>query len=188
MSNQDDRIPLHTRQITCRAFRLTNGDFQIEAELGDEKAQAVPFRSRQAVAPGEYMHRMALTLTIGPDDVIRDARAETRTAPWPMCGGTDPGYRALVGLRIGGGFSQKMKEQLGGVRGCTHLTELVAQAANTYMQASWPARIAAQMAIDPDPRRWPDRAAVGFVDQCHAWRRDGETIRREYPELAADGE
>lgn len=183
MSNENERRLVHTRQITCRAFRTGEGLFEIEAELSDEKGQQVDFRSRAPVPPGQFMHRMGVTLTIDDDYTIRDVRAATLTAPWAMCGGTDAAYRKLIGLRIGPGFSQKMKELLGGVQGCTHLSELVAQAANTYMQASWPDRIARQMAVSEDPRGWPDKSTLGFVNHCHAWRQDGETLVQEYPEL-----
>lgn len=184
MSTDNEREPVHTRLISCRAFRLKNGFLEIEATLSDQKGQAVPFRSRPAVGVGEFMHRMSLTLTIDDDFRIRDVRADTEQAPWPMCGGTDAAYRQLIGLRIGPGFNRRMMELLGGIQGCTHVTELVSQAANTYMQASWPDRIARQMAVSADPRHWPDKSTVGFVNHCHAWRQDGETLRREYPELA----
>lgn len=182
--SETERELVHTRQITCRAFRLKNGWLEIEATLSDEKGQSVAFRSRPPVQPGAQMHSMALTLTIDADYLIQDVRASTLIAPWAMCGGTDDAYRRLIGLRIGPGFSQQVKTLLGGVEGCTHVTELVAQAANTYMQASWPDRIARQMAVASDPRQWPDKSTLGFVNHCHAWRRDGETILQEYPELA----
>jgi len=184
VTTDKERELVHTRQITCRAFRLNNGWLEIEATLTDEKGQPVAFRSRPPVPPGAHMHSMSLLLTIDADYLIQDVRANTLTAPWPMCGGTDDAYRGLIGLRIGPGFSQQVKKLLGGIEGCTHVTELVAQAANTYMQASWPDRIARQMAVSADPRGWPDKSALGFVNHCHAWRQDGATILQEYPELA----
>jgi len=183
VTTDNDRELVHVRQITCRAFRLKNGFLEIEATLGDEKSQEVAFRSRSPVRPGEFMHRMSLSIVIDGDYLIHDVKAHTETAPWAMCGGTDPAYRRLIGLRIGPGFTQQVRELLGGVQGCTHVTELVAQAANTYMQASWPDRIARQMTVDPDPRRWPDKSTLTFVNHCHAWRQDGETLIQEYPEL-----
>lgn len=184
VSTTSPRRLVHTRTVTCRAYRREDGLLEIEAELADEKGQQVDFRTRPPVAPGQHMHRMALTLVMDDDYLIRDVKASTLTAPWPMCGGTDESYRQLVGLRIGPGFSRKLKQLLGGVQGCTHVTELVAQAANTYMQASWPDRIARQMSVSQDPRQWPDKSAVGFVNHCHAWRADGATVAQEYPELA----
>ena len=185
VSDDNERELVHTRQVSCRAFRLKNGFLEIEATLSDEKGQQVPFRSRPAVQVGQFMHRMSLTLTIDGDYVIRDVRAQTLQAPWPACGETDAAYRKLIGLPINAGFTRKMRDLLGGVKGCTHVTELISQAANTYMQASWPDRIARQMAVDSDPRHWPDKSTLTFVNHCHAWRQDGETLVREYPELAA---
>ena len=188
MSTDDGRKLVHTRQITCRAFRLKSGFLEIEATVTDLKGQEVPFRSRPPVPVGDYMHRMSLSLVIDDDYVVQDVRANTETAPWPMCGGVDAAYRGLVGLRINDGFSRKVREIVGGVEGCTHLTELVTQAANTYMQASWPDRISRQIAIDPNPRNWPGNRAPAFVNQCHAWRQDGATMLQEYPELMAPKE
>lgn len=185
MSTDDDRKLVHTRTITCRAFRLKNGFLEIEATVTDLKGQEVPFRSRPPVRAGEHMHSMSLSLVIDDDYVVRDVKAQTMKAPWPVCGSTDAAYRGLIGLRINDGFSRKVREILGGVQGCTHVTELVTQAANTYMQASWPDRISRQSAIDPDPRNWPGGRAPAFVDKCYAWRQDGEAMRQEYPELIA---
>ena len=53
MTTDSKRKLVHTRQITCRAFRLENGWLEIEATLTDEKGQQVPFRSRPPVQPGD---------------------------------------------------------------------------------------------------------------------------------------
>ncbi len=181
---EHDRQLVHTRQIACRAYRTRDGLFEIEATVTDAKGQEVPFRSRPPVAAGEFMHSMALSVTIDSDFTIREAKAHTAQAPWPSCGETDAAYRKLIGLRIGGGFIRQVRQLLGGTRGCTHITDIITQVANTYMQASFPDRLARQLAISPDPRQWPDKVTLAFVDQCHAWRHDGEALLREYPELA----
>jgi hypothetical protein len=183
VSTDNERELVHTRQICCRAFRRKNGLLEIEATVTDLKGQAVPFRSQPPVRPGELMHNMILTLTVDDDFLIHDVAARTLQGPWAMCGGVDEAYRKLIGLRIGAGFSQQVRELLGGVQGCTHITELVSQAANTYMQASWPDRISRQLVAEPDPRRWPERNTPKFINQCHAWRQDGQTLAQEYPEL-----
>lgn len=183
MSTDNERELVHTRQITCRAFHLKSGLLEIEATVTDLKGQEVPFRSQPPVRPGELMHSMTLTLTVDDDGLIHDVAARTLRGPWPACGGVDAAYRKLIGLRIGAGFSQQVRELLSGVQGCTHITELVNQAANTYMQASWPDRIARQLIAEPDLRLWPEKNMPKFIDQCHTWRQDGATVAQEYPEL-----
>lgn len=182
-----ERDLTHTRQIECKAYRRTDGLWEIDARVTDEKAEEVPFRSRSPVRAGELMHRMELRFLIDREYTILDVQAHTQTAPWPVCGETDADYRALIGLRIGPGLRGRVAERLGGERGCTHLNDLITQVGNTYMQASWPERVARQFALDADPRRWTDQRVVGFVGQCHAWRREGQVLRREYPELADPG-
>lgn len=179
-----ERTLTHTRQIVCDAYRRRDGLWEIDAHVRDLKAEAVPFRSRPAVAAGTAMHDMRLTFLIDAGGVIRAVQATVAEAPWPACRETPAAYRALVGLAIGRGFRAGVLERVGGVKGCAHLTDLLTQVGNTYMQASWPERVAAQRRIDADPRRWPDPGVLGFVGSCHAWQRDGDALRSEYPELA----
>jgi len=183
-----DKQWVHTRQITCRGYRRADGLWQIEASVADEKGQAVPFRSRPDVSPGELIHHFSLSVVIDDDYQIRDVAAETLAAPWPVCTDIAADYRKLIGLRIGPGFNRAVRDLLGGTLGCTHLTDLLVQVGNTYMQASFPDRVARQKLNGEDPRRWPDTRTLAFVDGCHAWRKDGPVLASEYPQLADDGE
>ncbi|NMG73373.1 DUF2889 domain-containing protein [Aromatoleum diolicum] len=184
MFGTSERELTHTRQITCHAYRRKDGLWEIEATVADEKAQAVVFRSREPVRPGEYIHHMAIAFLIDGDFNIRDVEARMMAAPWRECPEASEVYRRLIGLQIGPGFRRQIRERVGSGEGCAHLTDLITQVGNTYTQASWPDRVARQIAIDPDPRHWPDGRSVAFIGSCHGWRRDGEALRREYPELA----
>jgi len=178
---------VHTRQIICRGYRRKDGLWQIEASVADEKGQAVPFHSRPTIKAGELIHHLSLCVVIDDDYQIHDARAQTLTAPWADCGGVDDEYRKLIGLRIGPGFARAVREALGGPLGCTHLTDLLGQVGNTYMQASWPDRAARQRLASADPRQWPDARTLSFIGECHAWRQDGPVIAGEYPQLVDAG-
>ena len=50
------------------------------------------------------------------------------------CDAIVPAYRKLVGLAIRPGYHQRVKELLGGVRGCTHITELAGSLATAAFQ------------------------------------------------------
>ena len=177
---------VHTRQISCRGYRRKDGLWQIEASVADEKGQAVPFNSRPAVLPGELIHHFSLCVVIDDDYQIRDVAAKTLAAPWPVCTDIAADYRKLIGLRIGPGFTRAVREVLGGTLGCTHLTDLLGQVGNTYMQACYPDRLARQKLNGADPRQWPDTRTLAFVDGCHAWRKDGPVLAGEYPQLAGE--
>ena len=185
MVEQDENKDLvHTRQITCRGYKRRDGLWQIEASVADEKGQTVTFRSRQDVLAGERIHHLSLCVVIDDDYQIRDVLAKTMAAPWTACTEVAADYRKLIGLRIGPGFTRAVRKVLGGTLGCTHLTDLLGQVGNTYMQASWPDRVARQRLNDDDPRHWPDARTLSFVDACHAWRKDGAALAAEYPQLA----
>jgi hypothetical protein len=179
---------VHTRQIICRGFRRKDGLWQIEASVADEKGQVVPFRSRPDVLPGELIHHLSLCVVIDDDYQIRDVAAQTMAAPWPVCTDVAADYRKLIGLRVGPGFARAVREVLGGTLGCTHLTDLLGQVGNTYIQASFPDRLARQRRTGEDPRQWPDKRTLAFVDACHAWRKNGPVLAGEYPQLARDDE
>ena len=179
---------VHTRQIVCRGYRRNDGLWQIEASVADEKGQPVPFNSRPDVLAGELIHHLSLCVVIDDDYQIRDVAAKTLAAPWAACSDIAADYRKLIGLRIGPGFTRAVREVLGGTLGCTHLTDLLVQVGNTYMQASYPDRLARQKLHGEDPRQWPDTRTLAFVDGCHAWRKDGPVLAGEYPQLAAGDE
>ncbi len=188
MIEQDnDKELVHTRQITCRGYRRKDGLWQIEASVADEKGQAVPFNSRPNVPAGERIHHFSLCVVIDDDYQIRDVEAKAMAAPWPVCTDIAAEYRKLIGLRIGPGFNRAVRDILGGPLGCTHLTDLLGQIGNTYMQSSWPDRVARQRLHGEDPRQWPDKRTLSFVDGCYAWRKDGPALAAEYPQLAGGG-
>lgn len=184
----EDKELVHTRQITCRGYRRKDGLWQIEASVGDEKGQMVPFKSRPNVSAGELIHHFSLCVVIDDDYQIRDVAAKALAAPWPACTDVAADYRKLIGMRIGPGFTHAVKATLGGALGCTHLTDLVGEIANTYIQASWPDRVARQRLNGEDPRHWPDTRTLSFVDGCRAWRKVGPVLAGEYPQLAGGDE
>jgi len=179
--DQVEKELVHTRQIICRGYRRKDGLWQIEASVVDEKGEPMPFRARPTINPGEVVHQMALCVVIDDDYQIRDVRAQTLSAPWPDCNGVAEAYRELVGLRVGPGLSREVRNVLGKTRGCAHITDLLVQVGNTYLQASWPDREARQLRASGDPRQWPDPHAASFIGECYNWRPGAEAISREYP-------
>ena len=83
-----------------------------------------------------------------------------------------PAYRKLIGLNLVKDFRRKSKELLGGVRGCTHLTEMLAGFPTAAIQSFAGERPDA----DEEGGRKPFQ-----LDQCHALETSTETVRRWYP-------
>src|ERR1700737_3461062 len=94
-----------TRQIECQGFQRTDGLWDIEAHMTDRKSYSFPSDERGEVTAGTPIH--------------------------DMCPAITPNFQRLVGLRIGPGFNARVREQLGGTEGCTHLVELMGPLATT---------------------------------------------------------
>jgi len=166
------REPIHTRRIECRGFRRVDGLWDIEGHLVDTKAYAFENRWRGTLEPGAPIHEMWLRLTIDDDLEVHAAVATTDASPFEICPAITPAFASLVGLRIGKGWSGRVRERLGGTKGCTHLVELALGAmATAAIQTVAPLR-----ARKGDPDRKP-----GHLDTCHALASDGPVVREHYP-------
>lgn len=164
-----EREALHHRDITLRGYKRADGCFDIEGHLVDTKTFPLKLASGPLPA-GQALHEMWLRITIDRTLTIIDAAASSEAHPYPChCGTITPAYRQLIGLAIRPGFTAKVKELLGGTRGCTHLTELVGALATTAVQTL------AGQGVQP-----PDRKPLQ-LDGCHALATDQPAVARFYP-------
>lgn len=164
------RKEFHTRRLEIKGYKRDDGMWDIEGHMTDAK----PF-PYEGLATDEPIHSMWVRLTIDTDFVVHKAEAFTEAAPYEVCPLTNAGFAALEGLRLGPGWNRRSKERVGGVGGCTHLTEMLGQMATAAMQTLWG---------DPqarEPERPDGRPAV--VDTCYAWRADGPVVQKAYPQF-----
>jgi hypothetical protein len=163
------REALHHRAIDIRGYRRGDGLYDIEGHLVDTKDY--DFQLAAGVrAAGEPVHGMWLRITVDRTLTIVDAAAAMDAMPYAdFCDQIVPAYRRLVGLAIRPGYHQRLKELLGGVRGCTHITELAGSLATAAYQT-----MAGQRAQDPDRKPFQ-------LDGCHALATDAPAVKRFYP-------
>jgi hypothetical protein len=162
------RQHFHTRNLEIKGYKRDDGLWDIEGHLTDVR----PFPC-DGLAAGQPIHSMWVRLTIDGDFVVRKAEAWTEASPYTICPQTNARFSALEGLRIGPGWNRRTKERVGGVGGCTHLTEMLGQMATAAMQTLWGAEGAST------PSRPDGRPSV--IDTCHAWRADGPVVQKAYP-------
>lgn len=164
------REPVHLRRIDCEGFRREDGLFDLVGTLTDVRPAPVSLPER-AVAAGEPIHRMVLTLTVDAQRVIRTASAVTEHSPYRECREAPVRYAQLEGLRVEPGFNDKVRRLFRGVAGCTHITEMIPVMASALYQSTW---------SDADSTRDDQRAIGG----CHALRQDGPVVLRVFPRAA----
>jgi hypothetical protein len=175
LSKPTPRQHLHTREIVCRGYRRDDGLWDIEAALADTKTYSFDNQDRGGVAAGEPIHGMRMRLTVDDDLVVHDIEAATEHSPFSICGGATPKYAALKGLKIGPGWRKAVLAAVGGVQGCTHLTDLlVGPMAVAAFQTVTPAR-EKRSAAETDAKK------PALLDSCHSFASDSPVVKRRWP-------
>jgi hypothetical protein len=175
LANPVPRKLMHTRRIECQGYEREDGLWDIEAHLTDTKSylhsRRTGGRERQ---PGEPVHDMWLRVTIDLDMKIHAVEARTDAGPYPVCGDIAPNFKSLAGLTIGAGWRKGIAERVGGVKGCTHLMELLGPLGTTAFQATGRARQerSAGKPITKKPYQ---------LNSCHVYKDDGPAVRERWP-------
>ena len=169
------RQRLHTRRYDFGGYQREDGLWDIEGRMTDAKTYAFKNRFRGEVQAGEALHDMWIRLTIDEDFVVRDIAAATAAGPFAVCPAAAAKYRRMIGIKLGRGWRQTVRERLGGVEGCTHLTEMLQAMATVAYQTLYPV-LAKRAAENPRPGK------PRLLDTCHALRSDGEVVKAQWPE------
>ncbi|PCJ24365.1 MAG: hypothetical protein COA96_09585 [SAR86 cluster bacterium] len=169
------RKHVHTRAIEYRGYERDDGMWDIEAHMTDVKTYTFKNNWRGEVKIGEPLHEMLLRVTIDNDFTIRDVIAVTDSSPFQMCPDITPVYKNLVGIKMGLGWRKAIRMKVGGVEGCTHLTELLFPMATVAMQTIWPLMRNKKNKSDSDIDKTEKRPMV--LDTCHAWASDSPVVK-----------
>ncbi len=164
----------HTRRLEIACYRRGDGLWDIEGRMLDVRPTPY-FDIERPRAAGEPIHDIRLRLTIDGEFEVLKSEAAMPAGAYDHCPLVLPNYSALEGLRIGPGWNKRARERLGGIKGCTHLVEMLAQMASAAMQALW------NQLSEDDPERG-DELGVATIDTCYAYRSDGRLVARKWPE------
>ncbi len=171
---------VHTRNIRADVYARDDGLWDVEAELIDTKARDFELATGMRAA-GEPIHHMRLTVTIDTRLNVIDAQAEMLRVPYGgHCEAIAPDYRQLIGLNLLTHFRRDVRQRLGGIDGCTHVTELTNALPTAAVQAFAGEVVrtrdsaSGESAPAADQKPWP-------LDKCHALRSDGPAVAAFYP-------
>jgi len=164
------RERLHQRTVTYEGFRRDDGLLDIEARMVDVKDHRYQLLTgtREAGVP---VHDMRVRVTIDRNFLIRDIEAVTDSMPYPgVCDTIGPEYTKLVGASLLVGFRKHLHATMGGIAGCTHLTEMLAYLPTAAVQT------VASLIREDDGVTKPHQ-----LDHCHALATTTENVRQHYP-------
>jgi hypothetical protein len=164
----------HRRQIDVQVYARGHGIWEVDALLTDTKTRIAQMAEGPRPA-GTPIHDMLLRLVVNEQLDVLEAGSESRWMPYTgVCDQHGDAYQQLVGLNLLRGFRTQLREKLGGVLGCTHITELAQVLPTAVVQA-----FAGEVI---DTRGDTEGASRPFqIDRCHALRSDGPAVRLHYP-------
>lgn len=176
LSDPVEREHLHARTYEFRGFRRSDGLWDIEGHLTDRKAYRFKNDFRGEIEAGEPLHDMWIRLTIDEDFLVHDIEAATDAGPFRVCPDVVPNFKRIIGVRMSTGWRQKVRERVGGVEGCTHLVEMLGAMATVAYQTLYAARKRKE-------EQSQNTRKPALIDSCHAFRSDGEVVKKAWPEF-----
>jgi hypothetical protein len=172
---------IHTRAITCEGYLREDGLWEVEGVFTDRKTDTYREGDGAPIAAGVPLHGIRLRIAFDVDLKIHEAAAEIDHSPFSVCPLAAPLAGRLVGMTIGRGFMAAARHAIGGAQGCTHILELLAEAAGTAFQTLHDAH---RDVLNARRERGEALPRPPIIDTCHALRANGPVVRKIWPEFA----
>lgn len=172
------RKHLHSRKVNFCGYQREDGLWDIEAEMCDTKAYLLDTPERGTLPPGTPVHDMAIRVTLDDAMTIVAIATSMPSTPFEQCPQAEHPMQQMVGVTIGPGWRVSVDRVLGGIKGCTHMRELLVNMATAAYQTmssyGAPKRKTAVTADQPPPH----------LGKCLSWDFNGPVVLRRYPEFA----
>jgi hypothetical protein len=185
LSKPVPRKHMHTRSIHYQGFEREDGLWDIEGHLIDTKTYPIKNAWRTSIAAGEPLHEMLVRVTVDGGFTIQDVEAVTLNSPFQICPDITPNYKALIGVQMGPGWRTKIRQIVGGVKGCTHITELLFPMATVAFQTMSPFRkkMEAKQDAEEGSTDGGKKQRPFVLNTCHAWATDSEVVKVHEPDF-----
>lgn len=174
------REKIHSRNITMDTWTADDDHIIVEGRLFEERCRDYILLSGEKKAGG-VLHHMVVRMKLKiPELVICDIETELHAVPREGCHAIHDSLKALEGERLEKGFTRRVREILGGVRGCTHLNHLVITMAPAAMQGYF-ALNASRVHVSQKDRVREESRLRGMermlAGSCYAWSEDSEALK-----------
>lgn len=172
----EDHQPIHERNITVRTFEGGENRIRVEGTLTDDRfCPSFLYSIMTFIEPGP-VHRITVVMDVTlPRLIIEKAEARMSTVPVAYCREVENVVKKLVGLRITRGFTNKIRDLVGGRNGCLHMNQLILAMGAAAVQGSY----AYYTRVREDGRiKSPDFDGSIILNSCHIWREGGPFASR----------
>ncbi len=172
LSTAAARERAHTRTVRYACYQRADGLLEIDAMLHDVKDQDYPLASGVRMG-GAALHEIHVRITFDSKlNVVAVEAAHDENPSGVQCAAAVPDYSKLVGLNLADHFRLKLMDRVGGTKGCTHLTEMLAWLPSAAFQLVAGARKDFEPNADQKPFQ---------LDRCYALRTDRDAVKLFYP-------
>jgi len=173
----EPRKSIHNRDIQCRGFARDDGLWDIEGHLVDTKSYSFANTDRGGISSGEAIHDIRVRLTVDSDLTVHDIQASIENGPYTICENICSAFQSIKGLSIKPGWRRDVLKRVGGIRGCTHITDLLlGPLAVTAWQTVGPAREKRSSVSDKGER-------PALLGTCHALKDNSPIVKRDWPDF-----
>ena len=164
------RKQLHTRNVVFRGYQREDRLWDIEAELLDKKSKVFDIPGERTWLSGEAIHDMTIRVTIDDAFVVHELAVAMDGSPHAACPQAQAPLQSMIGCTMGRGWRQAIERNMGGIRGCAHLRELLFNMATVAFQTV--SQEMAEGVVNHPP---------AHLGKCLAWDFNGNVVKRHYP-------
>ena len=179
MNNIKRRL-LHNRNISLKGYVRDDKLFEIEALLVDTKNYDFKNHDRGTIRKNEPIHQMKIKLVLNENLFIVDAEAETKNSPYSICKDANSNFKKIIGLQIKSGWKKEIVKLIGGISGCTHISELLSSVATAAFQTIYPYKSKQKNENKIQINQNQEKPLL--LGTCHAFNSKSEVVKRLWPE------
>lgn len=165
----------HERSMNFSTYPVDDMNIIVEGTLIDKRLSDYYLASGEK-KPAGVIHHMVIKMLIDITEMaISEIEVEMHVCPREWCTEIIDSMQLIKGVKITSGFSARIRDLIGGVKGCTHLVTLLTAMGPAALQGLWSYK--AQKPYGKGSTEF-DKKRIRMMlkrikNTCYMWREDG---------------
>ena len=167
---------IHHRNIDFAGYMRSDGLFQVQGRVMDQRPQGSLEPETSPVTDAtEMIHDLGIDIIFDANMTVLAVRTVSKTYPYRQCPSGGDALQAIVGMRIGAGWSSEVRKRLPSAGVCAHLKEILIPLASAAYQSMTFQRLRQPDLVD-------DAGKPRKINSCYAYRDSGELVLSRWPQ------